>query len=233
MRVAAIVPAAGKGTRIKSRTEKPYIRIKGKPMLAWTLLRLSRIKDIKEIVVAVGRNRLQRAQRDIIDRYKIKKTRLVEGGRERKDSVEKALRSISPRIDYVLIHDGSRPFVGDSVIKASLKEARRSGAAVAAVPVKPTLKYAANDGRIRYTPDRRVLWEAQTPQVFKRDLIEKAYKEAAGKKVSATDDSMLVEAIGVRPRIVMGSYRNIKVTTREDLELAKILMTNDRVQNSK
>lgn len=224
MKVAAIIPAAGKGKRIKSRVEKPYIKINGKPILAWTLLQISRHRAIKEIIVAVSRDKIQKAQRCIIDNYGVKKTRLVVGGRERKDSVFKALEIVSPDIDYILIHDCNRPFINSVLINDSLRAARRFGAAVVGVPVKQTLKRVKRDSYIYHTPDRRDFWEAQTPQVFRRTLIEKAYKNAARKKINATDDSMLVEAMGTRPRIVMGSYSNIKITTKEDLGLARLFL---------
>lgn len=239
MRVAAIVPAAGKGARIKSSIEKPYIKINGSPILAWTLLSLSRNSNIKEIIVAVNKDKMRKAQRDIINKYGIKKARLVTGGRERKDSVARALKDVSPGIEYVLIHDGSRPFIDNVLINNSLRAARDSGAAIAAVPVKPTLKIVGGDNRINHTPDRRDFWEAQTPQVFKKVLIEKAYKAykranaQTRKKVNVTDDSMLVERIGVKPKIVMGSYRNIKITTKEDLELGKILIKKSEIRISK
>ena len=231
IKVAAIVPAAGKGRRFKSRLDKPYIKLRGRPILAHTLLRLSKNKYITQVIVAVNKNKLQKARREIINKYGIKKARLVPGGGERKDSVRNALKNISCDIDYVLIHDGIRPFITDDLIESSLKAAQRFGASVVAVPVKPTLKRIDKKGRIVSTPDRRDFWEAQTPQVFRRDLIEKAYKlvhkctsAQVHKKMHVTDDSMLVEEIGVKPKIVMGSYKNIKITTREDLELAKILM---------
>ncbi|MFC1666845.1 2-C-methyl-D-erythritol 4-phosphate cytidylyltransferase [Candidatus Omnitrophota bacterium] len=223
IKVAAIVPAAGKGRRIKSKIEKPYIKLCGKPILAHTLLILSRNKLINEIIVAVSKKRIDKVRREIINRFKIKKVTLVSGGKERKDSVFNALKGLSNDIDYVLIHDGIRPFITNSLIKASLKTAQRFGACIIAVPVKPTLKYLGKGGRIQYTPDRRNFWEAQTPQVFRRDLIEQAYKAACGKKSNVTDDSMLVEEIGVKPKVVLGSYSNIKITTREDLKLARIL----------
>ena len=224
MRLAAIVPAAGKGRRIKSRIDKPYIELCGKPILAHTLLALSKNKAISEIVVSADKKKITILRREIIDRFRIKNARIVMGGEERKDSVFNALREISGDIDYVLIHDGIRPFITNALIDKSLKAARRFGASVVAVPVKSTLKYSEGQARIAYTPDRRNLWEAQTPQVFKRGLIEKAYEKAARKKIDITDDSMLVELIGVKPRIVLGSYSNIKITTEEDLELAKVLI---------
>ena len=224
MKVAAIVPSAGRGTRLKTRIGKPYIKLGAKPVLAHTLIALERNKKIKEILVAVEKNKIGKAYREIIQKYNIKKARLLAGGRERVDSVYNALRLVSDDIDYVLIHDGVRPFVTDELIEDLLKAAARFKASVACVPVKPTLKFASEGNFIKRTPPRQYFWEAQTPQVFKKDLIIKAYESARKKNISATDDAMLVEKIGVRPRIVMGSYSNIKITTREDLELARIIL---------
>ena len=223
MRVAAIVPAAGKGRRIKSKIDKPYIELCGKPIIAHTLLKLSGNRYINEIIVVVNKKRIKTFERRIIDRFDIKKVKIVSGGRERKDSVFNALKKVSGNIDYVLIHDGVRPFITNKLINASLKTAQRFKASVVAVPVKPTLKYVKKDGHIQDTPDRKRFWEAQTPQVFKRDLIEKAYRELSRKAIDITDDSMLVEQIGLRPKIVLGSYNNIKITTPEDLKLARLL----------
>lgn len=225
MRVAAIVPAAGKGKRINSRIEKPYIELCGKPIIAHTLIRLSKNKNIKEIITAVNKNKIDFFQEKIIDKFRIKKVRLAAGGRERKDSVFNALKQVSCDIDYILIHDGVRPNITNGLIDASLKAAERFGAAVTAVPVKATLKYVKHGFRIHSTPDRRNFWEAQTPQVFKRDLIEKAYNRFC-KGINITDDSMLVEKMGIRPKVVMGSYSNIKITTKEDLKIIEALFND-------
>jgi len=224
MKVAVIVPAAGAGTRLKSRTQKPYIALGGKPILARTLVALSGNKNITEILVSVSKDKLNKARREIIEKYNIKKATLVIGGKERSDSVYNALKAVSKDADYILIHDGIRPFITDKFIESLLKKVSRFNAVVAAVPVKPTLKFVNKNGFIKNTPPRECFWEAQTPQVFRRDLIEKAYKIARKKKITATDDSSLVERIGVKPKIVMGSYSNIKITTKEDLELAKIII---------
>ena len=224
MRVTAIVPSAGKGARLKSKIKKPYIKLNDKPILAYTLKALSRNKNIREILVAVSRDKIEKAQKEIIEKYGIKKARLVTGGKERSDSVYNALKAVSDDADYILIHDGIRPFITDELIESLLNQASRFGAAISAVPVKPTLKFAGRDRFIKDTPSREYFWEAQTPQVFKKDLIVKAYKLARKKNIRATDDSMLVERMGVRPKIVMGSYSNIKITTKEDLELARIII---------
>ncbi len=223
MKVAAIVPAAGRGKRIGSKIQKPYIELCGKPIIAHTLLKFSKNKSISEIIVAVDRKNVNKVKHDIVAKFKIKKTKVVAGGKERKDSVFNALRDVSRDVDYVLIHDCARPLVTDKVILASLKAAQRFKASVVAVPVKPTLKRIVKNGRISCTPDRRNFWEAQTPQVFKKSLIEKAYKKSGRASANLTDDSMLVERLGVRPKVVLGSYSNIKITTQEDLALAKIL----------
>jgi len=233
MKVAAIVPAAGKGSRIKSKIEKPYIELCGKPILVHTLLRLSKNRYITEIVVAISKNRVNDFGRRIINRFGIKKVKIVTGGRRRSDSVFSALKNVSGDMDYILIHDGIRPFITDSLICASLKAACKFGASVVAVPVKPTLKYLGKDRRIKYTPDRKSFWEAQTPQVFRRDLLENSFRKARKEKINVTDDSMLVECSGVRPKVVLGSYSNIKITTQEDLELAKILVKKSKVKSKK
>jgi 2-C-methyl-D-erythritol 4-phosphate cytidylyltransferase len=223
MKVAAIVPSAGKGSRLKSRIQKPYIELADKPILAHTLARLSKNKRVKEIILAVAKEKITPAGK-LIRKYGIKNVKLVIGGKERGDSVYNCLKAVSGDIDYVLIHDGIRPFITDELIESLLKAASKYGAAIAGVPVKPTLKIVGKNGFIDNTPSREMYWEAQTPQVFKRDLIEKAYRSAVKKNLRATDDSMLVERMGVKPKIVFGSYGNIKITTKEDLELAKILL---------
>ena len=223
MKVAAIVPAAGSGKRIKSKIQKPYIELCGKPIIAHTLLKLSKNRFIAEIIVAVNKKSVNKVRRDIIAKFRIKKTKVVAGGKERKDSVFNALRNVSEDVDYVLIHDCARPLVTDKVIVVSLKTAQRFRASVVAVPVKSTLKRIGKNGRISCTADRRNFWEAQTPQVFKKSLLERAYKRLGRISASLTDDSMLVERLGVKPKVVLGSYSNIKITTQEDLALAKIL----------
>lgn len=224
MKVAAIVPAAGIGRRLKSKIEKPYIRLDGVPILAHTLLVLSRYKRIDEIIVAVRKGMLDTVKKDIINRFNIRDTRLVTGGKERFNSVYNALREVSDDIDYIIIHDANRPFITDTLIDALLRLARQFGASLPAVPVRYTLKYVSKDRFVEKTPDRTRYWEAQTPQVFRKEFIMRAYNLAMRKNILATDDATLVEKIGIRPKILMGSYRNIKITTREDLELAKVLV---------
>lgn len=223
VKVAAIVPSAGKGKRLKSHIEKPYIGLKDKPILAHTLTALSRNKNIHEIIVAVAKGKIGRIK-GIIKQYRLDKVKFVVGGKERFDSVYNALKAIAPGIDYVLIHDGIRPFIADELIENLIVQVRKFKACILAVLVKPTLKIVDKKRFILSTADRTCYWEAQTPQIFERSLIENAYEKARKKNILATDDSSLVEKLGVKPKIVMGSYSNIKITTQEDLELARALI---------
>jgi 2-C-methyl-D-erythritol 4-phosphate cytidylyltransferase len=226
MKVAAIVPSAGMGRRLNSDIEKPYIKLNGMPMLVHTLRQLSNNKKISEIVVVVRGDRIEYVKNEIVSKYRIRDTIVVAGGSKRQDSVWNGLRKVSKDMEYILIHDGVRPFINNKLINSLLKAAVRFKASVLCVPVKPTLKVVGKDNLIKYTPDRNVYMEAQTPQVFKRSVIEKAYKMGYERDIKATDDSMLVEMTGIKPKIVLGSYNNIKITTKEDLELAKILFKN-------
>lgn len=224
MKVAAIVPSAGIGKRLDSCIEKPYIKLNGKPILAHTLRRLSDNKKISEIIVVVRRDKIEYVANEIVSKYRIRDTIVVAGGRKRQDSVWNGLRKVSKDIGYILIHDGVRPFINNELIDSLLKASVRFKASVLCVPVKPTLKIISKDNLIKWTPDRGIYMEAQTPQVFKRNIIEKAYEMSYKNAIKATDDSMLVEMTGIKPKIVLGSYNNIKITTKEDLELAQILI---------
>jgi 2-C-methyl-D-erythritol 4-phosphate cytidylyltransferase len=173
------------------------------------------VKDIIVVVNAGNKKRIAAA----IRRHRIGKiARLVLGGPLRQDSVRNGLRVLSSRADLVLIHDAARPFIDAGMVSAVIQKARTSGAAVAAVPVKATIKRARNR-QVKETVDRRNLWEIQTPQVFKKDLILRAYRKFGSKSV--TDDAALVEKLKAPVDLVMGSYFNIKLTTPEDLSLAE------------
>jgi 2-C-methyl-D-erythritol 4-phosphate cytidylyltransferase len=225
MRVSAIVLAGGKGERLKSRFSKPLIRLKSKPIIAYSLIAFSKNPKVKEIIVVV--NALNKKSIfALIKKQRINKVRhIVLGGKERQDSVYNGLKAVSDSADLVLIHDGGRPFIDVSVISKVIAEAAHSGAAIVGVPVKSTIKSVkvskGQSVRVSKTLDRSRLWEIQTPQVFKKDLILRAFRKFG--KASVTDDATLVEKLGVRPRLVLGSYNNIKVTTPEDLIIARTI----------
>ncbi len=220
-RVTAVLLAAGRGYRFRSKIPKPLARIERQAMIVYSLSVLSRHPRIKEIIVVANkRNSKQIAVH--LAQYRIKKVRyIVLGGARRQDSVAHALAVMDASTDLVLIHDAARPFLDKRVVSALIKEALESGAAIAGVPVKATVKRAGLRLDVKETLDRRGLWEIQTPQVFKKELILEAYKKF--NHLDVTDDAMLVEKLGKKVRIVMGSYNNIKITTPEDLVIAKAI----------
>jgi len=224
MKTVAIVPSAGRGIRIRSREAKPYLKLKGIPILARTLRALNSFSCVNEIIVAVDKSSKAKAEK-IIKKYKINKVKvIIYGGATRFKSVLNCLSYLSDDTDCVVIHDGVRPFITENVTRRAIRVAGKMGACVVGVPLIPTLKKINGSLRVISTPPRNRLWAAQTPQVFKKALIVKAYNLARKRKIRPTDDSMLVELLGKRVKMVKGSYCNIKITTPEDLKFAEVLV---------
>jgi len=230
--VTAIVLAAGRGLRFKSKITKPLIEIKSSPIIIYCLEIFSRHPYIKDIIVVANSKNLKSIINKI-DQYRIGKIRdIVLGGKRRQDSVAKGLKAVDSRTDLVLVHDAARPFIDKEIVSALIKEAKKSGAAIAGVPVKVTVKEAtkpqshkATSGAIvKRTLNRNSLWEVQTPQVFKKELILKAYKKFGKREV--TDDASLVERLGAKVKIIRGPHYNIKITTPSDLILAEAIAKN-------
>ncbi len=231
-RSTAIVLAAGQGKRMNSSVRKQYLLIKDKPVLYYSLKAFEE-SDIDDIVLVVGEGEEAQVQRDILDSYGFCKVRAVIcGGRERYHSVAYGIRSISWECDYIFIHDGARPFLDQETIIRAFDGVRQSAACVVGMPVKDTIKIADENGFVESTPNRSRIWQIQTPQVFERQLIAAAYEKllAGEKKILAegiviTDDAMVVEYFMNRPvKLVPGSYKNIKITTPEDLKIAEALV---------
>jgi 2-C-methyl-D-erythritol 4-phosphate cytidylyltransferase len=220
MKVSAIVLAAGLGVRFKSKASKMLVEINRQPIIIYSLKTLSKISFINEIIVVANSNNRRGIAR-IIRKFSIAKvSRIVEGGRRRQDSVYNGLKNLSSSAELVLIHDGARPFIDKKTIASVIKKAEESGGAVVGVLVKATIK-EAQGAVIKRTLDRKSLWEIQTPQVFKKGLILKAYRKSSGTEV--TDDASLVEKSGGHVVLVKGSYFNIKITTPEDALLAEAI----------
>ena len=212
-----IVVAAGTSERMAG-INKLFAPLKGKPLLAWSVDTCQRCRLVRQVVVVLNDKDLAHGQR-LKDYRTWSKVTLCAGGALRQDSVSEGLRYIK-RCDWVIIHDGARPFLTEDLIKDGLEMARKTGAAVAAVPVKDTIKLVDTGRLIRKTLSRDRLWAAQTPQVFDIDVIMKAYKNLA---IGLTDDASAVERLGYTVQLYRGDYKNIKVTTREDLALARII----------
>jgi len=234
MSVTAVVLAAGKGLRLKSKISKPLIKIDSKPLVIYCLSILSNHPYIKDIVVVANRQNLEDI-RNKIKRYHIDKIKdVVLGGRLRQISVFNGLRATDNQTDLVLIHDAARPFIDRDMVSSVIKTAKSSGAAIAGVPVKATIKsvkvskcQSVKENIVEKTLDRSKLWEIQTPQVFKKGLILKALKKF-GDNIEVTDDAMLVEKLGAKVSVVLGSYNNIKITTPEDLIIAQAIANSLR-----
>lgn len=226
LRVSAVVPAAGAGLRFgrKEGRRKLFFVVNRKPILIHTLLALEASGLIDDIIVVVRRGDIGR-WRKAIKGFGLKRIKqITAGGRTRAESVKNGLSFVPKESKIVLIHDGVRPVIDKKIIARSINASRRFGAAVCGVPVVPTIKSANKDGTVKSTPDRSSLYSIQTPQVFKKDVILRAYKNALKHPSRITDDSMLVERLGYKVKIISGSHKNIKITTPEDLILAEELL---------
>jgi 2-C-methyl-D-erythritol 4-phosphate cytidylyltransferase len=221
MHVTAVVVAAGKGLRLKSRVSKSLIKIGSRPLIIYSLALLSKHSCIKDIIVVANRQNLE-AIRRLIKQYRLKKIKdVVLGGRLRQDSVFNGLKAIGSKTQLILIHDSGRPFIDAKTVSAVIKSAKRYGAAIVGVPVKATIKEVTSEFAVKETLNRDNLWEIQTPQVFKKDLILRAHRKFGNTNV--TDDAMLVEKLGSKVKVVLGTYENIKITTPEDLAIARAI----------
>ncbi|MCD6405557.1 MAG: 2-C-methyl-D-erythritol 4-phosphate cytidylyltransferase [Planctomycetes bacterium] len=219
--VALIIPAAGEGRRMKSRTHKPFLSLGDRSVLQVTLERFQGMDVIGQVILALGPADIPKTGAVPAEMASLGVTDVVPGGATRTQSVSNALGALADAVDTVLIHDAVRPFVSASVIEGVIEAAGRTGAAIAAVPVKDTVK-DVEGGIIRRTVPREGLYLAQTPQGFRREVIEAV--QAQGCPEAFTDDAGLVEKIGGRVEIVESTYLNFKITTPEDLALARAVL---------
>ena len=222
---AAIVLAAGSGKRMNSKVHKQYLIIQDRPVLYYSL-KAFEDSAVDEIVLVVGKGEEEFCRKEIVDKYGISKVKaIVEGGKERYHSVFEGLKQTSDA-DYVLIHDGARPFVNQDIIRRCMQEVQKYQACVVGMPVKDTIKIADEEGYGKQTPDRKNVWMIQTPQTFSYVLIYEAYEEMLKTEDTAiTDDAMVLERIkGKKSKLIEGSYRNIKITTPEDLLIANVYL---------
>ncbi len=222
---AAIVLAAGSGKRMNSQVHKQYLIIQDRPVLYYSLKEFQD-SAVDEIVLVVGKGEEEFCRREIVDKYGISKVKaIVEGGKERYHSVFEGLKQTSDA-DYVLIHDGARPFVNQDIIRRCMQEVQKYQVCVVGMPVKDTIKIADEEGYAKQTPDRKNVWMIQTPQTFSYALIYEAYEEMLKTEDAAiTDDAMVLERTkGKKSKLIEGSYRNIKITTPEDLLIANVYL---------
>lgn len=228
MKTTAIVLAGGSGKRMNSSVKKQFLQIHDKPLLYYAL-KAFEDSFVDSVILVASEEDKEYCQKEIVEKYhfyKVKK--IVSGGKERYHSVANGVMAAG-ECDYIFIHDGARPFVTRDMLERLLEAVKKTNACVAGMPVKDTIKIADAEGYIESTPKRDLVWMIQTPQVFSYELILNAYtillKEESSlieKGISITDDAMVVETlIGEKVKLVEGSYKNIKITTPEDISVAE------------
>ena len=223
-----IIVAAGSGSRMNMGINKQFIQIKGKEILAYTIDKFYNNKNIDKIVVVSKESELEFIEQSILNKYKFHNISVVSGGKERQDSVYNGLLELGGNYEIVLVHDGARPFITNSVIDKSIEEAIKNNAVVVGVPVKDTIKVVNNHQEVVQTPKRDLLWMVQTPQVFKYNILKNAYDKAYEEGFYGTDDAMLVERSGQVVKMINGSYDNIKITTVEDLDIGEQIINKQK-----
>jgi 2-C-methyl-D-erythritol 4-phosphate cytidylyltransferase len=228
MTIVAIIPAGGVGRRMQNHASKQYLDLSGLPILVYTLRRFQLSPTIDAVYLIVPSNDIDVVRSTIVDRYGLTKVvKILPGGKERQDSVHKGIDALDDGVDIVLIHDGVRPFIAETLIRETVQKAVRNGAATAAVPAKETVKICGEEKRVVYTPNRDQVWLTQTPQAFRREIIVQSYQAAYRDGFYGTDDAVLVERSGFDVTVVPGSYDNIKITTPDDLILAEYLLKKE------
>jgi 2-C-methyl-D-erythritol 4-phosphate cytidylyltransferase/2-C-methyl-D-erythritol 2,4-cyclodiphosphate synthase len=221
--IAAIIPAAGSGSRMGTDVPKQFLELSGIPILVQTVSRFLALSDIRSIVIPLPADHRAAAQQVLQKHFsheQFQRLLLVTGGKTRQESVFAGLNALPPATEIVLVHDGARPFVSCRIIEQCLREAVRHGAAIVAIPVRDTLKQVNSSGEILTTVDRSRLWQAQTPQAAATDLLRKAYECALRDGFEGTDEASLLEHAGIPVRVIEGSEENIKITRPDDLKLA-------------
>lgn len=225
MKASVIIAAGGIGKRMGKDKPKQYLELLGKPMICHTLDRFLDLTDIKKIIVVLPPDFVSSFREDVLKAYDydLGFIEVAAGGEKRQDSVRNGLKLVPDDFDVVLVHDGCRPFVSQSLVEKSIQVALEMGAAVVAAPIKETVKKVSASGNVEETIDRRHLWGAQTPQAFRVDLLKKAMDGAYRDGFYGTDDATLVERIGKKVQVIEGDYFNIKITTPEDMVMAEAI----------
>ena len=225
--VSVIFPAAGAGRRMKADRNKVLLELSGVPILLRTLRRFSAVPAVAELIVVVAKDEIAFVEGMLEKAQGLKPWRVVQGGAERQYSIANGMAHLAADADIVLVHDAARPLIRRETIEELIRVVRAEGAGIVAVPEKNTIKIAAEDGTVAATPPRQTLWQVQTPQGFRKEILIEANRRAEADGFLGTDDASLVERIGVPVRIVHGEYSNIKVTTPEDMVVAEAILRND------
>lgn len=226
-KTTAIILAAGKGKRMQSDIPKQYLEVNGNTILYYTLKQFEESSIIDEIIIVTGMGEEEYCKKEIVDRHCFKKVAaIVTGGKERYHSVYNGLQKVSGETKYVFIHDGARPFITQDILERAWEGVKKYNACIVGMPVKDTIKIVNETQQVADTPNRSRVWMVHTPQVFEKKIIQTAYEKIISQEDDTiTDDAMVVEKTLQYPiQLIEGSYQNIKITTPEDLELAKLYL---------
>ncbi len=228
MKASAIIVAAGSGVRLGKREPKAFVKIDGRTILSYSLEVIAAIDEIGEVVITVPAGFEARARAEAAATKITLPVKITVGGVERQDSVRIALALTSAESEIVIVHDAARPFADADIFRRCIETASRVGGAIAAIPVADTLKRVAGDESraIVATVARAGLWQAQTPQAFRRELLVAAHQWALDQNIVATDDADLVARSGSRVEVVDASSRNLKITTAADLAIAEAIVSS-------
>lgn len=228
-RIAAVIPAAGQGKRMGAGLNKQLLLLGARPVLAHTLDVFQSCPLINEVVVVSAADEIPVIEQEVVKQFHLTKVAaVVAGGKERQDSVRLGLAAINPETEWVVVHDGARPLLLLQELEEIIRKALEQGAAIAAVPVKDTIKQVDLEGKVLSTPPRDSLWAVQTPQVFRKASLVRAHQRAWETNFLGTDDASLVEAMGGTVYVVKGSYENIKITSPEDMDIALTILKRRR-----
>jgi len=224
-KISAIILAAGRGSRMKSDVCKQYLIINNKPVIYHSLKAFEE-SSVAEIILVIGQGEEEYCRKEIVEKYQFTKVKeIICGGKERYHSVYNGLSRLN-HSDYVLIHDGARPFVTVDIIEKNIAAVKTENACVTAVPSKDTIKISDSSGYIKQTPERNNIWIIQTPQAFRTDIIRSAYEKIINSgRTGITDDAMVLEMVSRQPiKLIPGNYKNIKITTPEDLLIGELFL---------
>jgi len=223
MKVGAIIPAAGRGTRTGAAMPKQFLELRGKPLIHHTLKVFSHCEAIDYVVLVIPQIDVDESGDDWLNGYEIVR-KVVVGGQQRQDSVYNGFLALEGSTEIVVVHDGVRPFTTPQMIADTVGTAKHHGAAITAIPVCDTIK-KVSDGFVERTVPRNGLWRVQTPQAFRYEILQKAFEKATADSYYGTDEGALVEYLGGQVKIVSGSELNIKITRTEDLILGESLLS--------
>lgn len=228
--LAVIIPAAGSGTRIGSPVPKPFLKIGDRTILEHTVKAFAGLSFVRQLIVPVHADWIEPVK-DMLSSFSTphRTVTILEGGNERQFSIQNGLSAVNEQVSLVAVHDAVRPFIDHAVITRCCELATQNGGAIVAVPAKDTIKMVDHSRKITETPDRRLLWQAQTPQIFQKKLLQSAYSSALSDGFVGTDDASLVERIGGNVYVVEGDRSNLKITYPIDLKVAEMIIKDREI----